>query len=619
MTSLSIVSIIAMISSAVGIVLGLAMTLLVLWQAPRQRTNQLLALYMITVIAWGVVAFVAHFWGTFGENLPLAWLVNSLILARSFNALLLFALVTHYVGLWSNRWVQAILVASLIHRFFILIPLLVQETLFTRFVFWPSGRISFQTEPLGYATLLLGLLYHLGALGILWRYYQKRVKPLLSGTLILLVGILITPTVLGQYSLVIMLAAVAGVFFTYAILHENLFNPLVQANEALRQQKAQLAEAQRIARLGSWYWEIETNELTWNQQLFELLGLPSSTQPTLQLFLEMIHPDDLENVVQNVQNALVTGASGYTTECRIVQGSGLARVMAATTHIHRNSAGQPLQLLGVIQDITAQKEVAAALARARDQALAASRLKSELLAKVSHELRTPLSAIMGYTDLLQMDVFGPVTAEQHQTFDKIITSTQYLADLVEELLTQAQLESGKLQLITQPFELAKLVEAVQAKLGVLAQHKDLALTVQIDEAVPSRLCGDAGRVQQILINLVSNAIKFTDAGHVQVRLYRPDADHWAMEVADSGPGIPAEAQAQIFEPFGQVDGSQTRKHRGTGLGLAIVDQLTALMGGQITLDSQVGLGAVFTIFLPLILPKECDHPNGTAPGCKSVT
>lgn len=155
MTSLSIVSIIAMLSSAVGIVLGLAMTLLVLWQAPRQRTNQLVALYMITVIAWGVVIFVAHFWGTFGENLPIAWLVNSLVLARSFNALLLFALVTSYVGLWSNRWVQAILVASLIHRFFILIPLLVQETLFTRFAFWPNGRISFQIEPLGYVTLLL--------------------------------------------------------------------------------------------------------------------------------------------------------------------------------------------------------------------------------------------------------------------------------------------------------------------------------------------------------------------------------------------------------------------------------------------------------------------------------
>jgi signal transduction histidine kinase len=315
----------------------------------------------------------------------------------------------------------------------------------------------------------------------------------------------------------------------------------------------------------------------------------------------------------------VTGASDYTAGYRIVQRSGPVRVMAATTHIRRNAAGQPLQLLGAIQDVTAQKEVEAALARARDQALAASRLKSELLAKVSHELRTPLSAIMGYTELLQNGVFGPVTAEQHQTFDKIITSTQYLADLVGELLTQAQLESGRLRLAVQPFELTKLAEAVQARLGALAQHKDLALTIQIDEAVPSRLCGDARRVQQILINLVSNAIKFTDAGRVQVRLYRPDADHWAMEVADTGPGIPAEAQAQIFEPFGQVDGSRTRQHRGAGLGLAIVDQLTTLMGGQIKLDSQVGHGTVFTIFLPLILPKECDHPNGMAPGCKPVT
>jgi signal transduction histidine kinase len=138
-----------------------------------------------------------------------------------------------------------------------------------------------------------------------------------------------------------------------------------------------------------------------------------------------------------------------------------------------------------------------------------------------------------------------------------------------------------------------------AKMGVLAQVKGLALTADIAADMPDILSGDSARVEQILVNLVSNAIKFTQQGTVQISLYRANAAHWALQVSDTGPGIPLEAQAQIFEPFGQVDSSITRMHTGTGLGLSIVNQLVTLMGGQITLKSQPGQGSIFTVLLPL--------------------
>jgi signal transduction histidine kinase len=239
------------------------------------------------------------------------------------------------------------------------------------------------------------------------------------------------------------------------------------------------------------------------------------------------------------------------------------------------------------------------LAAARDQALAASRLKTELLAKVSHELRTPLAAILGLAEVLDLGVYGPISGKQQQTVAQIIDSAQYLTGLVNELLDQAQLEAGKLKLDMRPFAPADVLDHTVAKLSVLAQAKGLTLTAGMAADVPETLSGDPARVQQVLVNLVSNAIKFTQAGTVQVRLYRPDAIYWAMEVSDTGPGIPFEAQAYIFEPFRQVDGSMTRAHIGAGLGLSIVKQLTTLMGGQVTLESEVGRGSTFTVQLPL--------------------
>jgi signal transduction histidine kinase len=239
------------------------------------------------------------------------------------------------------------------------------------------------------------------------------------------------------------------------------------------------------------------------------------------------------------------------------------------------------------------------LAQARDQAIEASRFKTQLLAKVSHELRTPLGAIMGYTELLQNGIFGPLSPEQKNATAEVIDSTDYLTMLVNQLLDQAQNESAAVQLHITAFEPAALLHQVEAQMSVLARNKGLFLRTEVTGQLPFLLRGDRDRLQQILVNLVGNAIKFTESGHVEVCFFQPDTTHWAIQVADTGLGIPQEAQAYIFEPFRQVDGSITRQHTGTGLGLTIVQQLVHLMGGEIKLDSEVGRGSTFTILLPL--------------------
>ncbi|MCL4302350.1 MAG: hypothetical protein KJ077_42065 [Anaerolineae bacterium] len=246
---------------------------------------------------------------------------------------------------------------------------------------------------------------------------------------------------------------------------------------------------------------------------------------------------------------------------------------------------------------------------ARDQALEASRLKTELLAKVSHELRTPLGVILGYAEMLHMGTYGPLADKQRQPTQEIIDSTNYLTGLITDLLSQAQLDAGKFNLNISSFAPTDIVTNVHSKMSPLAQVKGLTLTSDISPDVPPVLYGDPHRLQQILINLVGNAIKFTKQGGVRVQLYRPDPGHWALQVSDTGPGIPSEAQTYIFEPFRQVDGSITRENTGVGLGLSIVKQLATLMGGQITLTSEARRGSTFDVILPLIEEPASSDPN----------
>lgn len=262
--------------------------------------------------------------------------------------------------------------------------------------------------------------------------------------------------------------------------------------------------------------------------------------------------------------------------------------------------GQVVGFQALARDITVVKQAQEALRIARDQALEASRAKTQLLSKVSHELRTPLGGILGYAELLQVNTFGDLNQRQHKAVSEVVDSAEYLTNMVNELLDEAQLRSSTASLQEKIFSPFKLIQAAVSGLDILAQKKGLSFSVQIDPKLPEEIYGDDRRIRQIIINLIGNAIKFTKNGSVQLIVTKPDEHHWGIQVKDTGVGIPKDDQTSVFEPFRQLNSSVTRENRGVGLGLSITKQIVDLMHGRITLESEPGKGTTFFVLLPII-------------------
>jgi PAS domain S-box-containing protein len=258
----------------------------------------------------------------------------------------------------------------------------------------------------------------------------------------------------------------------------------------------------------------------------------------------------------------------------------------------RLESDEEIGTVAVFRDFTREAEI--------------DRMKSTFVSIASHELRTPLNALLGYTEMLKEGVYGDLTERQEGAVGRLVANTNHMLSLVNNLLDRARIEAGTLRLNISSFSAANLIDGVVGVMEVAAQNKGLELTSYVGEDVPHTLKGDWQRLHQILINFVNNAVKFTEKGAVDVRIYMRDADHWAMSVTDTGIGIPEDARGYIFEPFRQVDESATREYGGAGLGLSIVKQLVELMGGWIELESEVGQGSAFTVVLPL----ELNVPEG---------
>jgi signal transduction histidine kinase len=242
------------------------------------------------------------------------------------------------------------------------------------------------------------------------------------------------------------------------------------------------------------------------------------------------------------------------------------------------------------------------LARANERLRELDRLKSKFVSMVSHELRTPLGAIQGFAEMLQADIYGPLSKKQEDALGRIEKNTRRLLIIVNDLLDQARIEAGELSIRPTRFSPSDLMEDLKTTVGVLVERKGLALTTEVAEDIPDSLYGDKERLHQILVNLTDNAIKFTDEGGIHVRICQPDGEyssHWAMTVSDTGPGISEQDRELVFAPFRRIDDSMTREHIGVGLGLSIVKQLVELMDGEIILESEPGHGSTFTVILPL--------------------
>jgi signal transduction histidine kinase len=237
------------------------------------------------------------------------------------------------------------------------------------------------------------------------------------------------------------------------------------------------------------------------------------------------------------------------------------------------------------------------IARKSHELELASQHKSQFLANMSHELRTPLNAILGYAELIEDNIYGEVPGKIREVLERVQNNGRHLLGLINDVLDLSKIEAGQLTLSISDYSMQEVVQTVVSATEALATEKQLAITIIIAEGLPIGE-GDERRITQVLLNLVGNAIKFTDAGGVSVDVSASDGT-FQLAVADTGPGIAAADQAVVFEEFRQLDGSSVRTKGGTGLGLAISKRIVEMHGGRIWVESEPGRGSTFRFTLPV--------------------
>ncbi|MFN6489667.1 MAG: PAS domain S-box protein [Nostoc sp. DedQUE03] len=398
--------------------------------------------------------------------------------------------------------------------------------------------------------------------------------------------------------------------------------PLIErarAEAALRDSENRFRMAIEAAQLGTWDWNLITNQLIWDEGCKAMFGLPPEAESSIEVFFAGLHPDDRERLEQVVQWTLNPKSSGkYNVEYRTIGiQDGIERWIAARGQTYFDAADNPQRFVGTVLNITEQKRIQAEreqlLAReqaAREAADRANRIKDEFLAVLSHELRSPLNPILGWTQLLQN---GKLSEARRAEALKIIERNANLqTQLIEDLLDISRIMQGKLSLTATPLNLTFVISAAIETVRLAAEAKNIAIAVDLDSEI-APISGDAARLQQVVWNLLTNAVKFTpNGGQVTIELRQLDGLA-QIRVIDTGKGINPQFLPHVFEYFRQEDGSTTRKFGGLGLGLAIVQQIVEMHGGTVTAESQgENQGATFTIQLPIMqqaraIPSEPIH------------
>lgn len=319
-------------------------------------------------------------------------------------------------------------------------------------------------------------------------------------------------------------------------------------------------------------------------------------------YLSLIDKDDQARVKRHFLKILLDtqNSQEFTMEFKLNHREGRTIwCLAQDVILERDKNGKVVKFMGSFLDITEQKEMQHNLVKLKDQAEAASRVKSSFLANMSHEVRTPMNAILGLThSVLDMDL-----GEKQRTYlSRVEDSSKILLNVLNDVLDFSKIEAGKLVLKHQPFELLQVLNTATGLHAILAENKNLSLTTDIEDNVEQFFVGDGLRINQVLNNLIGNAIKFTESGSVRVLVSQEDTEnnvtiHFC--VADTGIGMQQQDLEKLFESFTQADNSNMRQYGGTGLGLAISQSLANLMGGKITVESEEGKGSIFTLSLPL--------------------
>ncbi|WP_350446421.1 PAS domain S-box protein [Pseudomonas solani] len=390
-----------------------------------------------------------------------------------------------------------------------------------------------------------------------------------------------------------------------------------QQRKSLLAARDQLLLAAEVAELGIWSWNLADDSLQWNERMYEIYGMPPEQNEQgllLQHWQARVHPEDIDRVAKQLL-AAIDGSARYEPIFRIVRPNGQVLFIQAAAQIERDAQGAPTKVTGINRDITAQRELEARLLEARDKADAASAAKSFFLANMSHEIRTPMNAVLGMLQLVQgTDLNG----RQLDYVVKAQTAARSLLGLLNDILDYSKIEAGKLQLDPHEFELEALMRDLAVVLAGNQGDKDVEVMFDLDARLPRRLVGDSFRLQQVLINLAGNALKFTSVGQVVVgfRLLGlfEGSTLLRVSVSDTGIGISPEQLERIFDGFTQAEASTSRRFGGTGLGLVICKRLIELMGGHLQVESQPGKGSRFWFDVSM----ELAEPGALRAACPGV-
>ena len=367
-----------------------------------------------------------------------------------------------------------------------------------------------------------------------------------------------------------------------------------RTQEALQESETLFRSIFENAPVGIGLHNVRKSEYFTNRALHEMLGCTHEDLTSLEKWDQIVHPDQRDSSARRYAE-LLAGKYDYDEwEQHFIRRDGRIVIADGTFSVIRDTAGNPQYLLNTTKDITDRKQAEADLLAAKEQAVAATAAKSEFLANMSHEIRTPMNAILGLTHLaLKTDL----TAKQRDYLTKTKVAAQALLGIINDILDFSKIEAGKLEIENTEFRLEQVLEDLSSVVGQKVHDKNLEFLIASPNDLPPNFIGDPLRLGQILINLVNNAVKFTDRGEVLVTIAPEEQLAGRLKVRfsvrDTGIGMTPEQAARLFQAFSQADTSTTRKYGGTGLGLSISKQLVEAMGGKIWVESSYGVGSTF--------------------------